>query len=82
MDISGVHIGEPDLRLLIPEDGGKPRLFHRVDGDEWCETVLSGRRTGSFDGGDLTFSKPIECSGGHIAGTVTDGQWRAREDAD
>lgn len=75
MDISGVEIGH-DIRLLTPEDGSAPRLYHRVDGDEWCETVLPKRLlTGTWDAGDVASKKPFECSGGHVQGLVVYGQW-------
>lgn len=75
VSVSGVEIG-PGIRLLVPEDGGRPILFHQTLQGDWCETVLGVRSLkGSFASGDLISPKPIECSGGHMAGVVIGGHW-------
>ncbi len=76
VSVSGVQIG-PGVRLLVPDDGSAPVLFHETLDGDWCETVLTRRALrGSFDRGDLITSKPIECSGGHVAGVVVGGAWQ------
>lgn len=71
MNISGVQIAD-GVRLLVARPS---RLFHHVDGDEWCETVLPARALkGSVEDGDLR-SGEIACGGGHMTGYITEGQW-------
>lgn len=73
MDISGVEIG-PGVRLLVPEDGGQPMLFHRLEGDEWCATkVAKSNLLGSLGTGLLHTKMPLRCE--HVVGRITDGQW-------
>jgi hypothetical protein len=75
-DISGVRIAI-DVRLLVPDDGSDATFWHRVDDEEWCETpVPRDTVTGGWDSGDLAVSE-FTCSGGHLTGSVTDGQWEA-----
>jgi hypothetical protein len=75
VEISGVAIG-PDVRLLVPEDRHQARLFHRVAGDVWCETLIPrGNLDGSFAAGTLRTKRAVRCSGGHVIGSVVDGQW-------